>query len=832
MKISSTTSINSIIRNGAILLFAVGTNIFSTVAQEVHHFSSGLAVNAGARYGREALYTDPLAYQLYTGALSKPQEAAVFGKDESGGDLKWLKVEADSLHRFRRLRGVDFYRAANAYIYLTYEANQEKVGILNIKGNSAVFVNGELHAGDPYRDGFLNIPVKLKKGLNEFYVRGQGIEANLSFPGKSVMLNVQDPTLPFIVDGQPKSDLKAAVVVVNAGNKPLRNLQLISRMHGKEVRSTLAAVPALSSRKVIFSVNGTGATTLGPQDCQVTLVQDGKTVDQHSLKIEYVDSKDKYTKTFISKIDGSLQYYAVAPMSGNHGRSGALFLSVHGAGVEAIGQARAYESKDWGNIVSPTNRRPRGFNWEDWGRLDALEVLDLATKQLQPDPKRIYLTGHSMGGHGTWFLGATYPDKWAAIAPCAGYPTMKGYGSADGLIPETSASLVGEVLLRASNQSDVPKLASNYKQLGVYILHGDADRTVSVNYARQMRQQLATFHPDFNYYEYPGGSHWYGNESVDWSPLFNYFKWHSLPVDSAVNQIDFTTASPGISASNHWVTIHQQENSLKYSNVKLSRDKKLRTITGTTNNIKLLMLDLSEFGNNIQLKIILDSLNTLELSTRSQKDSVFLVKEGSAWAISAAPGLDVKGPHRYGTFKEGFNKNMVYVYGTKGSAEENSWSLNKARYDAESWYYRGNGAIDIISDQEYSKVKYKNRNVVLIGNASTNSAWKTLLSDCPLKIFRNKITAGDKNWDGDDLGAYFVWPISGTATNTVSVISGTGLKGMNAVNANQYFAGGSGFPDLMIYRLNMLNSGIDDVEFAGFYDNTWKLQGTDLLSRK
>ncbi len=196
-------------------------------------------------------------------------------------------------------------------------------------------------------------------------------------------------------------------------------------------------------------------------------MQNGKSIDRKTIQIESVLKDEKYSETFISSIDGSLQYYAVAPKSGPAENGSALFFSVHGAGVEAISQARAYQSKDWGNLVTPTNRRPRGFNWEDWGRLDALEVLAIAKKEFKPDPQRIYLTGHSMGGHGTWFLGATYPDQWAAIAPCAGYPTLKSYGSADGIIPDSSASETGRTLLRASNQSDVPKLAQNYKQLGI-----------------------------------------------------------------------------------------------------------------------------------------------------------------------------------------------------------------------------------------------------------------------------------------------------------------------------------------------------------------------------
>src|SRR5690606_19109644 len=112
----------------------------------------------------------------------------------------------------------------------------------------------------------------------------------------------------------------------------------------------------------------------------------------------------------------------------------------------------------------------------------------------------------------------------------------------------------------------------------------------------------------------------------------------------------------------------------------------------------------------------------------------------------------------------------------------------------------------------------------LIGNAATNSAWKLLLSDCPIRIAKGIVQAGTQKWTGDDLGAYFVWPIAGTGYNTVSVISGSGLQGMKAVNANQYFAGGSGFADIMIYRLDMLKEGIGKVEYADFYDNTWKVR--------
>jgi hypothetical protein len=68
-----------------------------------------------------------------------------------------------------------------------------------------------------------------------------------------------------------------------------------------------------------------------------------------------------------------------------------------------------------------------------------------------------------------------------------------------------------------------------------------------------------------------------------------------------------------------------------------------------------------------------------------------------------------------------------------------------------------------------------------------------------------------------------------SATASVSVVSGTGLKGMRAADANQYFAGGSGFPDFMIFRLNMLQDGVEGLSMAGFFDNEWKLSADEMI---
>src|SRR5688572_8328968 len=123
-----------------------------THAQEVYHFTKGLLIPSVSRYGREAIYTDQLAYKLYTNTLAKPIEGDSIGVGRNGQAIKWQAVTADSANR---LRGRGGFGGGGGYIYFTYESQKKQNAILNIKGNSAVIVNGVHHAGDAYALGWL-----------------------------------------------------------------------------------------------------------------------------------------------------------------------------------------------------------------------------------------------------------------------------------------------------------------------------------------------------------------------------------------------------------------------------------------------------------------------------------------------------------------------------------------------------------------------------------------------------------------------------------------------------------------------------------------------------
>ncbi len=51
---------------------------------------------------------------------------------------------------------------------------------------------------------------------------------------------------------------------------------------------------------------------------------------------------------------------------------------------------------------------------------DLLGMVDATLEEFHGDPGRVYLTGLSYGGFGTWYMGSTYPERWAAIAPICG----------------------------------------------------------------------------------------------------------------------------------------------------------------------------------------------------------------------------------------------------------------------------------------------------------------------------------------------------------------------------------------------------------------------------
>lgn len=807
----------------------------------LHVFKSALVLeDKKLGFESSSFPKDPVFSKFLMHPKYRASKNEVFDVDYLGNEMIWKSISTDSTNSFndRNLR--------SSYVYLTYHSNDTKTVLFEASGHSLALINGLPHEGDHYDFGWNLIPLKLKKGTNVFVLkvgRFPRIRARLILPKTKVQFTTRDVTLPDILQDNNES-YKAAIRVVNATENWIENYTITSQLNGVTLTSNVSSIAPMSVRKVAFEIAPVSKQTpIGKRNLSLQLKdKKGKSISNKEIPLE-IKSKNKHHKrTFVSDIDGSIQYYSVAPSSNNSLQNGALFLSVHGASVEAVNQANAYKQKDWGTIIAPTNRRPFGFAWEDWGRLDALEVLENAKTIYKPDTKRIYLTGHSMGGHGTWYLGATYPDKFAAIAPCAGYPDLLLYRNGflkrmltmsdenllrRGISKKTIERLKIEhkntplenIIERAGTPSRTLKLIRNYLHYGVYILHGEKDNVVPTEIAQDMRERLGKFHTDFNYYEYPGGKHWYGDHSLDWDPIFSFFKWHTIKDDKEVDNLEFYTGSPGVSSKSHFITIHQQKIPFEVSSFDFSKEK---SYVLKTNNVHLIEVDYSKLNDTISTINIDES--TFEVSKNKR---VFYKKTGNTWELSKAPSLQEKGPHRNGGFKDAFRNNVVFVYATKGSDVENDWYYNRAKFDAETFWYRANGSIELVKDVDFSLKKYSNRNVVVYGNKNNNAAWKKLLKDSPIQVANNEVNFDGKRLEGNQWGLYFIVPRKDSDIASVGVVTATGEKGMKAAYMNHYLVNGSTFPDVLLFDDEVLENGMRAVKCAGFFGNDWSVTNGD-----
>jgi len=665
------------------------------------------------------------------------------------------------------------------------------------------------------------------------------VQAKLYSPPAPSFLLEGDKTLPDLVFDE-LADTWGAVIVVNSSTTVTTDLALA--VHGDQLNrvvTPLPSIPPLSIRKVGFRIQ---AHPLDP---------DVKTIDGHLELLHGPDDTPLHTvplslrvretyaarkRTFLSDIDGSVQYYALrrAVPRSEDDPPPALVLSCHGAGVEGIGQAAAYSSKSWLHLVAPTNRRPYGFDWEDVGRADAMEVLRIAKASLRHDPARIYLTGHSMGGHGTWHLGSLYPDTFAAIGPSAGWISYRGYARRG--TDADDGSPVKDLLRRGEKIGDPTELAVNLKHHGIYVLHGGADRNVPVNQAESMAELLGNMHRDWSYHEEPGKGHWWSNElddggatCMDWPPMYDCFARHTIPPAAAVRHVEFATANPGVSNRCYWVSIEGQLRHQDVSRVNLHTWPNKRRFQGTTENVAVLGLDVGHLMSTGPITIDLDGQHLEKIADPEDGKMLWLRNVAGDWRLTEKPLPLQKGPHRYGAIKNELRNRFVFVYGTRGTEEENKWMFAKARLDGETFWYRGNGSIDMIADAEFDPDEYADRTIVVYGNAETNSAWHNLLKECPVHVQRDRITLGEQTITGDDLAVLFVQPRRDSDTAAVIVIAGTGPTGMRLACKQSLFVPFIRYPDCVVLSTQGLEAGSATVELAGYFGLDWSVENGEFL---
>jgi predicted peptidase len=125
----------------------------------------------------------------------------------------------------------------------------------------------------------------------------------------------------------------------------------------------------------------------------------------------------------------------------------------------------------------------RGYGWRGFNLEAALAALDDAQRELPTERERVYVTGISMGGYGTWLAALQQPERFAAAVPVCGG------------------------LDRSASHLTAPAAAERLAAIPHWVFHGDADKTIAVDESRTMVQALRFAGAEVRYTEYPGVGH-------------------------------------------------------------------------------------------------------------------------------------------------------------------------------------------------------------------------------------------------------------------------------------------------------------------------------------
>jgi len=176
----------------------------------------------------------------------------------------------------------------------------------------------------------------------------------------------------------------------------------------------------------------------------------------------------------------TMKYLIYLPKEYDQNESWPMMLFLHGAGergdnLDIVKKHGPPKLIDGGKqflfiVVSP--QCPKGQNWEPF-KLSLL--IDEIVENHKVDQDRIYVTGLSMGGFGTWALAAHSPNRFAAIVPICG--------------------------------GGDPQWAKRFAHIPAWVFHGAKDPTVPFERSKQMVEALKKNGGDPKFTIYPEARH-------------------------------------------------------------------------------------------------------------------------------------------------------------------------------------------------------------------------------------------------------------------------------------------------------------------------------------
>lgn len=516
--------------------------------------------------------------------------------------------------------------------------------------------------------------------------------------------------------------------------------------------------------------------------------------------------------TFHSDVDDTEQPYGLyLPKNYNPKKKYPFVVMLHGAGSNhrlslrrVFGKSNAQGESDveasryfpeWKDVdyivVSSFARGTMGY--QGVVEKDVMDMIADAKKRFSIDENRTYLTGLSMGGGGTMWIGLSHPDVWAAIAPVCPAP------------PQGTLELVPNAL-----------------NFPMYFFQGDKDPAVKVDSTRKWVQRFKDAGTKVEYTEYPGVQHnsWenaYKDEFIfEW---FSKFKRNPFP-----ERVRFATSQYKHDKA-YWVTFNEfivGKTASIDAKFTAKNHIEISTLGSSLNTFTLNLENHPKFKAKDALEVIIDGKT---IST--QKGSVVTFSKNSGtWAESTySPAELAKKVGTEGPMTEAIADRHIYVYGTAGnpSAEELTKRRNDAQKAAEWSVYRGDfiGRIMVfprtLSDKEVRPSDIESSNLILFGTKETNTLIQKFADKLPIEL----------NASATDYGLAYTFPVGNRY-----VLVNSGLPWWTVVDAPNGPVTRQGLPvamnalgrfqDFVLFKGTMTN-----VISGGRFDNNWKLPNAE-----
>lgn len=145
-------------------------------------------------------------------------------------------------------------------------------------------------------------------------------------------------------------------------------------------------------------------------------------------------------------------------------------------------------------VVFPQTSQHLHYWTDDFDQI--LTALTQTVREFHGDPQRLYLTGYSLGGSGTWFLAAKHPGLFAALAPICGRIAVRPERARDPLIHRLVTA-----------RDPYAAVASRIGKTPVWVFHGAEDPIIPMSQSRRMVAALKAERGDVRLTVYPDIGH-------------------------------------------------------------------------------------------------------------------------------------------------------------------------------------------------------------------------------------------------------------------------------------------------------------------------------------